>query len=148
MADVNVVNPFYVTPYSKYLRLLAQVNNSGLNGLSNLEKLTMSTGLVTGGELSINGTDNTTFDVTAGTGYIIDAYTNPLNATVFNVQWDNIVGHSVTNLGTENVTYVMLDRNGHVYQTNDFPTPAERRDNIFLHFITIFFISPSPSSIM
>jgi hypothetical protein len=36
----------------------------------------LSTGLLTGGALSIN-VDNTKFDITAGKGYVVDGHTNP-----------------------------------------------------------------------
>jgi len=47
----------------------------------------LSTGIVEGGLITVNGGDPTKFDISAGYGYIVDKYTNPGNVTQTLVNW-------------------------------------------------------------
>lgn len=82
-----------------------------------------STGIRSGGVLSINGGDNTKFDCTAVTAVFITAtppYITYVTAGPFTAQ-------TVTNIGTQNATYVALDINGNLVQFSAALTPSQRR---------------------
>ena len=112
---------------------------SGYSGVSfdptdtnNLHNI-MSTGLLSGGLVTINGTDNTKFDVSAGVGYIVDNYTDPLNPTITKVTWSDQIGVTDTYLATDDETYIAINAGGDVEQNIAF-TDAQRRDLIILGF--------------
>lgn len=88
-----------------------------------------STGIISGGEITINGVDNSKFDVAAGTGYIIDHSTNP--ATVQLVNFGPFSSVTLTNLATSFATDVAINSVGSIVQQNSF-TNAERRSHILL----------------
>jgi hypothetical protein len=92
-----------------------------------------STGIFTGGILSVGATTGT-FDISAGEGFYIDSNTN-FSDVKNNVQPVTISARTnvaVTNIATQPVTYVGIDKDDNVVQFNSFPTPQQRRDNIFL----------------
>lgn len=92
----------------------------------------MTTGLMTGGVLSINGGDNTKFDVAAGSGFVVNNYTDPENPTRTEVNWSTMSAITVTNLATADITYVALDSAGSVVQSTSRFTPEQLRDYILL----------------
>lgn len=94
-------------------------------------KLSLSAGVITGGQLSI-GTPTSTFSISDGNGVIVDAYTSPNAPVVYEVSWTGLSNIAVTNIATETQTYVFLDNTGAVIQTNVEPTDAQHRDYIFL----------------
>ena len=62
----------------------------------------LSTGLISGGQITANaGNPTTQFDVAAGSGWIVDSFTDPDNPTVTKVTWNTQTGISPTYLGTE-----------------------------------------------
>ena len=96
-----------------------------------------STGTRDGGEITINGGDNTLFDISAGSGIIVDNYTDPNAPTIQNIVWDSITGNSVTNLTGDSASYIFLDSNTNTVQfgISNPPTEADYRDNIFLGIV-------------
>lgn len=90
-----------------------------------------STGILSGGNLTINGGDNTKFDIAAGTGRIIN-YTVPSAITINNLSWSAFTAQTTLGLTTADYTYVMIDSAGAVFQLNTYPTPQQRRENIFV----------------
>lgn len=76
----------------------------------------VSTGIHYGGSLSINGSDNTKVDVSAGAGVILDT-SDPTNPIAVNVVWDDIEGVSVTNIATASSTLFGIDISGNVIQS-------------------------------
>jgi hypothetical protein len=117
-----------------------------------LYDLFKASGIIYGGELSINGGDNTKFDVTAGQGIIVDDWTDVDNPVTYNVEWDAYSAQTVTNIGTQTVTYVFVDNTGALYQSSSAPTPILRRDYIYLgqlahtNLTTINTITNSPDT--
>ena len=105
-------------------------------GFINREVLSQSsTGIFSGGELSIN-VDNTKFDVAAGSGYVIDNYTDPSNPVVTKVNWDAQIGVTPTFLATSPVSEIAIDVNGDCAQSPISFTVEQRRDLIILGVIT------------
>ena len=121
-------------------KILVQLENEvGFNDLSSkrlsiIAENNSSTGLREGGEMSINSGDNTLFDVTAGSGTIVDNFTNPENPVITSVVWDNLTGLTVTNLTGDSGSFIFLDSNLNTiqYGISNPPTSADYRDNIFL----------------
>lgn len=93
--------------------------------------LIAATGMVSGGSLSINA-DPTKFDISAGSGYVIDNWTTPTNPTVYQVSWSAKTGITDTYLTTDTATVIMIDRLGNVVQTNAAVTSAVYRDYLVL----------------
>jgi len=69
----------------------------------------ISTGLITGGEVTVNGGDNSKFDIAAGTGVLVDNFTDPLNPTRIKVSWPAFIAETVPNILTQPVTVIGLD---------------------------------------
>lgn len=90
----------------------------------------LSTGLLSGCVMSQNvGTPNA-FDLTAGTGYIVDYITNPANPTVIQV---SISAQTLTLGATQNtrtVNYWYANSSGTVLSQATVLTSAQRRSNI------------------
>jgi hypothetical protein len=90
-----------------------------------------STGLLTGGEVTINA-DPTLIDIAAGTGVVVDTYTDPANATYTEVSWSAMNGISPSFIATDGVTYLLIDSAGSLSQSASFPINGTLRDNIQL----------------
>lgn len=91
----------------------------------------LTSGVSTGGVLSINGGDNTKFDISAGTGWIVDHWTTPGTPVRYEVTLGS-TAVTVTNLATATVTFVCVDNAGTVVQLTSAPTPAQRRQYIYM----------------
>ena len=96
-----------------------------------------STGTRNGGEITINSGDNTLFDISSGSGIIVDNYTDPNDPTITNVVWDNITGNTVTNLTADTASFIFLNSSLNTVQfgISNPPTEADYRDNIFLGIV-------------
>jgi len=97
-----------------------------------LEKMTsigLSTALISGGEVTIN-VDTTKFDVSAGSGIVIDAHTDPENPVYTEVSWSAFTAQTVTNLATSAATFLGIDSTGSIVQTTSDFTNEQRRDYI------------------
>lgn len=90
------------------------------------------TGIYYGGEITINGGDNTKVDVAAGLGFIVDSYTDPENTTVTKVTWSDKIGVAVTNIATQLVTVFHIDSGGNLIQGAAQATQEQLRDRIEL----------------
>lgn len=84
-----------------------------------------STGVLTGGFISILTPSATVYDISAGTGII----TSPLGI-VISVSWPSYSGLSHTYTGDFSSLYI--DENGIIQSQSTIPTSSERRDKIFL----------------
>jgi hypothetical protein len=91
----------------------------------------LSTGLVTGGILSI-GTPNTTFSISDGNGFVIDNTTVPGTPTITEVSWSGETNLTITNLATNLITFVSINSAGTVIQRTSRWTPDIARDEILL----------------
>lgn len=137
--DNGVVDNVFVTPlklssYSGFTNFQTQINNKlDADKFNESLNLSINTGVITGGALSIN-TDPTKFDVSDGSGVIVDMYSdpNPANAVVYNVSWSGLTAQTVTNLATSTVTFVLIDNTGSLVQLTTLPDEEELRDYIYL----------------
>lgn len=127
-----------------------QVLGTGLGNrmLGRTLALASSTGLVSGGVLSV-GAPASTFSITAGSGEVVDV-TNPSSPVVTPVTWSAMNNVPVTNIGSQPTTYILIDSTGAIVQQSTYPTPQERRDYIFIgrlnhfNFSTISFADTFP----
>jgi hypothetical protein len=100
-------------------------NNKYLNNL-------LSTGLLTGGILSINADDDTKFDISAGAGIVVNNYTDPSNPTRTFVTWEDKIGVVDPYLTSISTTYINIDKDGELIFLTDVPSDENRRDYILL----------------
>lgn len=107
---------------------LADLNDGSLSA-------SVSTGLFSGGQLSfgtLSGSPLTTalISVSAGSGIIVNNYTDPENPTYTLVSWDAFTDIAVTDIATVDRTFVGINAAGTlIQQTSEF-TCAQRRDII------------------
>lgn len=92
--------------------------------------LNNSTGKISGGVLSINGTPSL-FDLSAGTGLIV-TYVTPTSPVITSVSWSGFTAQTVTNLASADISYILINSAGAIVQQTTYPTPSQRRDNIFI----------------
>jgi hypothetical protein len=91
-----------------------------------------SAGLIDGGQITINGLDNTKIDIAPLTGVIVDYWTNPSSTSVNYIDYPGATAVSVTNLATSTLSYICIDKDGTIIQYATAPTDAQRRDVIVL----------------
>lgn len=93
-----------------------------------------STGIFIGGALSVNGGDPAELDISDGECWVVDSHSGP-NSISTPESWTGLVGLTITNLATQNSTFVALDFPAGVptlvQQATDF-TLIQRRDLIVL----------------
>lgn len=106
---------------------------------------TMSTSLLVGGIISINA-DNTKFDISAGSGMVVNNYTDTLHPTKTLVTWDNLIAQTTPYLATSTTTSIGIDINGNVVLRDVDFTDIERRDIIVLGWVDHFGTSISAHS--
>lgn len=117
---------------SEYVRLngaWSVATGGGGGGATDAYAETVATGIVSGGIITINGADNTKFDISAGKGYIVDNTVEP--ATVTTVSWGAFTSQTVTNLATSFATDLAINSAGAILQQNSY-TATETRENIVL----------------
>lgn len=109
-----------------------------------------STGLISGGLLSINA-DPTKFDLSAGTGLVIDNYSVQGTPTITQVSWPGFTAQDPFYLATAGTTYVGINASANiVYKDEDF-SPEERRTIIPIGWVdhpdntTILFTRTEPA---
>jgi len=91
-----------------------------------------STGLLFGGILSVNGGDNTKYDVSNGNGQIVDS-----NGDIIPVSWSGLTAQTGTWSGS--ITwFVSILANGTTFTRNTPLTPAQTRSEIYLGVLVTF----------
>ncbi len=75
-----------------------------------ITRYTSSTGLLSGGEFRINATDPAKVDILAGTGIIIDDWTDCCNPRIYNIWWDDFIGITVAYLAAYPVSAFGIER--------------------------------------
>lgn len=94
-------------------------------------RYSMSSGIITGGELSINGSNTTQFDISSGTGIILDTWTTPGTPIVSTVSLGS-TGVATTNLATASASFILVDSSGTVVQQTTPPTIEQRRTHLVI----------------
>lgn len=91
-----------------------------------------ATGIMSGGLLSVNGSDVTKFDVAEGFGTIVDNYTDPENPNVIHINWPAYTAVTPTYLAVAIVSFVGIDAGGNIVQFVGTITDDARRDYIII----------------
>jgi hypothetical protein len=111
-------------------------DGSVINGQFNLSPGNFATGWLSGGTLSINAIDNTTFDISAGTGVIVDrsSITNPIYIPI---SWTSFVGVAVPDIATQLTSSVFVNAASgiDVRGPEDRLDPEQYRDAISIGFL-------------
>ena len=89
----------------------------------------MSTGLLNGGLLTINVSDPTKFDLSAGNALLVDN-TDILNPTYTTINWDNFTGIENPYLTTEDTIYININSAGEIEFHTAELTAEQRRDYV------------------
>lgn len=112
----------------------AQVTGNGAGGAIDPAVLNRTinnsdTGVFTWAGFALDGGAN--FTVGAGTGQIVDNETNPAIPTAKQISWlaQPLVA---LDIATQSVAYVLINSLGVAEQQANFPSPTQRRTNIFL----------------
>jgi hypothetical protein len=99
---------------------------------------TVSTGVISGGELSANGLDPAAVDIGATVGYVVDVVTAPTAPVVTRVTTaDQTVPLDAASL-LRSVTWWLMDSSANVIQQGTTPTPEQRRTHLVLGVTTFF----------
>ena len=107
-----------------FLQTDASGNVSWVSGAETIKSL--STGVISGGTLSVNGGDDTKFDISDGEGEIIDADTG----TKTKISWTGLTAQSTTYSGI--LTFVSINSSGLPIYSTSKPTNEGIRNDIFL----------------
>lgn len=91
-----------------------------------------TTGVHTGGVMTINGSDPTKIDISAGTGIVIEDIPNPVSPDVTSVVWEAFTSITIDFLLTNFTSYIGINRSGNIVQIADTITARDRRDFIIL----------------
>lgn len=89
------------------------------------------TGIVSGGLLSVN-TDNTKFNISAGTGYVVDYWTDPTNPLVTKVTWNAFTGVTDTYLTESVSTTILINSSGTVLQQTSSPSDEDYKQYLVI----------------
>lgn len=115
----------------------------GLDGLSGVDADSVNRALATGiidpvnnGILSINGGDNSLFDISASLEQFADAYTDPENPTITKVSFDAVTAQTVTNLATDDATFVYRKQTGEIVQKLELQGGDFLRDHVGIGILT------------
>lgn len=93
---------------------------------------TISTGVISGGAISVNGANPLAIDIAPLVGYIVDVVTDPVRPTAQRISLPaQTVPLSATSLLTS-VTWWFIDSTGAVIQQATAPTDTEFRTKIFI----------------
>jgi len=97
----------------------------------------MFTGVVSGGIITINPLNGQVFDISEGSGYIVNNYTDPINPTYQYVTWGNLsvsasAFPSFGSNATTPRTNIAINSDGTVHQQTAKFTPQDYREKIVL----------------
>jgi hypothetical protein len=91
-----------------------------------------STGVFEFSGLSISVPSGTTFNVSPVDGWIIDNVTSPTNPTIQLIQYPGSTGNTAVYVSSATETYILLTSGLTITQQTTFPTPQQRRQNLYL----------------
>jgi hypothetical protein len=91
-----------------------------------------STGLFEFSGLSISTPSGTTFNVGPVEGWIIDNVTEPQNPTIQLIIYTGSTGNTALYVSSATETYILLTSGLTITQQTTFPTPQQRRQNLYL----------------
>ena len=100
-----------------------------------LPEFSLESGILTGGEVTVNGSDPAHFDVAAGTGVVVD-WTTPGAPVRTLVIWSAFLDQTATGIATDFFTSLSINAAGSLVQSpGEVTTPQQRRQRINLQAI-------------
>jgi hypothetical protein len=97
-----------------------------------LEGNVLSTGVFAFSGLSLVSVSGTTFNIAPVQAWIVENTSNYLKPTVQYITYSGQSNVPATFVNTATQTYVLLTSGGTILQQTSFPTPQQRRENIYL----------------
>jgi hypothetical protein len=91
-----------------------------------------STGVFQFSGLTIDTPSGTTFSVAPVEGWIIDNVTSPTNPTIKLIIYSGSTGNTALYVSSATETYILLTSGLTLTQQTTFPTPQQRRQNLYL----------------
>jgi hypothetical protein len=132
-----------ITPAKEDHLLVADTSDGDKSKITTIDNIKpalvspfIGTGLIYGGELSINSGDNTKFDVAAGKAQFVDSYTDPVNPVVSTITWEAQIGISVTNIAFQLATFVGVNVSGVFLQQATIFFSGQEREVVPLGVLT------------
>jgi hypothetical protein len=119
-------------------KLFVNINNeNNILSLTDLQRNVLegnviSTGVFEFSGLTITSPSATTFNVAPVKAWLVDNTTDPVNPTVSYVNYTGGTAIPATNVTTATETYILLTSGGTITQQTTFPTPQQRRENVYL----------------
>lgn len=123
-------NSMSYSPLNRKLLYTKPEIDSTVDNLSKILLNDTSTGVLSFAGISI--ASPTTFTVAPVKGWIINNETDPTNPTKQYVDWGGAVGVTATFVTTATNTFILLTPSLTILQQTTFPTPLQRKQNIFL----------------
>ena len=99
-------------------------------GVSGSFYSSLSTGIIYGGILSF--TPGTTFNISAGAGIFVTKEESGTPPSLSYLSWGAKIGISVTNIASQNITFITIDSTDTVRQYSSRPTASDSRSEILL----------------
>jgi hypothetical protein len=128
--------------------LVSITNENKVQSLTNKQVNILLGNTISTGVFEYTGltkTSNTTFQIAPVRGWFVDNTTNPVIPYVLQVNYSgSTTGQTTPYLSTSDATYILLTSAGTISYQTTFPTPQERRQNIFLGKV----VHPSRTSIL
>lgn len=94
---------------------------------------TTSTGLLSGGEISVNAGNPQAIDISGFTGYVVDEITDPDNPAVIRVRSNGFTNQALTGASlTRVITWWLADSTGALVQQAARPSNTQRRTHLVL----------------
>lgn len=135
--DVNGVVAFWAEEGEYWIHIDAEVFRFSVGSpdvdLFEISAGSMSTGVVSGGDLSVNGSNPAAIDINPLVGYVVDEITDPRNPAVTRVA-TNAVTTVAMDAGAlaRTVTFWLMSSAGVVSQQGTTPTNEQRRTHLVL----------------
>jgi hypothetical protein len=118
-------------------KIYVNINNEDSNlTLTDIERNILEGNVISTGTYEYTGmtiNSSTTINVAPMRGWIVrNTYDYATLPDVTNLNYSGQTGITITNIATADATYVLVNSASTLYQQTTFPTPQQRRENIFL----------------
>ena len=118
-------------------KIYVNINNEDSNlTLTDIERNILEGNVISTGTYEYTGmtiNSSTTINVSPMKGWIVrNTYDYATLPDVTNIYYTGGTGITITNIATADATYVLVNSASTLYQQTTYPTPQQRRENIFL----------------
>ena len=117
--------------------IYVDINNEDLNlSLTDIQRNILEGNVISTGIYEYTGltkTSSTTFNISPAKGWIVtNTYVNSTIPSINHVIYSGTTNTTTPYLATSDSTYIMLNSGSTITMLSTFPTPQQRRENIFL----------------